>query len=152
MSIVMEAYLFQGISKTAQEHLRDIAERKSCSGGTFLFRGGDPAEVLYVLEEGRVRLRAGEGGQIAYVLSEPGEVFGWSSVVGQRHYTLSAECVVPVQVSQFEKKALLHVLERDTHSGMIFFRHLSELIAHRLVNAYQATLSVQGERDAQSYG
>ena len=152
MSIINEAHLFRGVSKATKEHLRELAEKESHPAGTFLFHGGEPAEHLYLLEEGRVRLRAGEGGQVAYMLSEPGEVFGWSSMVGQKEYTLSAECVVPVKALKFEKKALLHLLEKDPPSGFVVFRHLSELVGQRLASAYQATISVQGIRDAQSYG
>jgi len=152
MSIITEAYLFQGVEKTTLEHVREIAESKSHPTGVFLFHAGDPAAHLYLLEEGRVRLRAGGNGQVAYVLSEPGEVFGWSSMVAHPEYALSAECVGPVKVTKLEKKALLHLLEKDTHGGFIFFRHLSELIGERLAKAYQATISVHGERAAKSYG
>ena len=152
MSIITEAYLFRGVSKSTLEHVREIAERKSHEGGAVIFRAGDAATHLYLLEEGRVRLRASGEGQVAYVLSEPGEVFGWSSMVGHPVYVLSAECVGPAKVSKLEKKALLHLLERDAHSGFVFFRHLSELIGERLASAYQATISVHGERAAKSYG
>ena len=152
MSIILTAYLFHGISKSTLKQVEELAQKKSCSSGTFLFHAGDRAEYLYLLDEGRVRLWAGDHGNIAFVISEPGEVFGWSSMVKHAEYTLSAQCIGPVRLVRIENHVLLHLLEKDSASGFLFFRHLSELIAHRLVNSYKATVSVHGEKAAQSYG
>ncbi len=86
------------------------------------------------------------------MISEPGEVLGWSSLVKHAEYTLSARCVGPARLIRIENRVLLHLLEKDPAAGFLFFRHLSELIALRLVNSYKATVSVHGERAAQSYG
>jgi len=53
---------------------------------------------------------------------------------------------------RIENQVLLRLLEKDPASGFLFYRHLSELIAQRLVSSYKATVSVHGERAAQSYG
>jgi CRP-like cAMP-binding protein len=152
MSVILTARLFHGISKATLKQVEELAQKRSCAAGAFVFRAGDRAEYLYLLDEGRVRLCAGEGGNIAYVISEPGDVFGWSSLMKHAEYTLSAQCVGPVRLLRIENHVLLHLLEKDPASGFLFFRHLSELIGQRLLNSYKATLSVHGERDAQSYG
>ena len=147
-----KAYLVQGISKPTLERMAAIAAEESHPAGTFLFRAGDPAEHLYILGAGRIRLCVGEKGQVAYVISDPGEAIGWSSMVEQEEYTSSAECILPVTVTKIEKNALLQLLENDPASGLTFFRHLSRIIGQRLVNCYKATLSVQGKRNSRSYG
>jgi len=147
-----KAYLFQGISTPTQERISEIAAEESHSARAFLFHAGDPANYLYILEVGRVRLRVGEKGHIAYVISEPGEAIGWSSMVEHEEYTSSAECIVPVKVTKIERKALLQLLEKDPSSGLTFFRRLSKVIGQRLVNCYKATLSVHGKRNSRSYG
>jgi len=147
-----KAYLVQGISKPTLERIVEIATEESHSTGVFLFHAGDPADYLYLLGAGRIRLCVGEKGQVAYVVSEPGEVIGWSSMVEQEEYTVSAECIVPVKVTKIEKNALLQLLEKDPASGLTFFQHLSKVIGQRLVNCYKATLSVHGRRNSRSYG
>jgi CRP-like cAMP-binding protein len=152
MSVILTAHLFHGISKATLRQVEELAQKKSCPAGAFLFQAGDQAEYLYLLDEGRVRLCAGENGNIAFVISEPGEVFGWSSMVKHAEYTLSAQCVGPVRLVRIENSLLLHLLEKDPASGFLFFRHLTELIAQRLINSYRATVCVHGERDSPSYG
>jgi CRP-like cAMP-binding protein len=149
---IENAYLFQGISEQTRDKISALAVEESHAQGVFLFREGDPARHLYLLREGRVRLSVGNRGLLAHVLSEPGDALGWSSVVEHDAYTASAECLLPVKVVKIEGHGLNQILEKDPLSGLRFFRRLASLIGQRLVNCYQATLSVQGERDMRSYG
>ena len=152
MCVITNSNLFRGFNKETLKKVQDAAERKVFVPGVFVFHGGDPADYLYILEEGRVRLRIGQGGQVSYALNEAGDVFGWSSLMNQAEYTLSAECISTVSVARLEKNALLRILENDAPSGLIFFRRLGELISQRLFNAYKATVFVHGERSSLSYG
>lgn len=149
---IANSYLFQGMSKETQNMVREIAAAESHPKGTFLFRVGDPADYLYILQEGRVRLSVGDSGHIAHVVSEPGDAIGWSSMVENEGYTASAECLLPVSVMKIEKRALIKILEKDPVSGLTFFRRLAGVIGRRLVNSYKATVSLHGERDPRSYG
>jgi CRP-like cAMP-binding protein len=146
------AYLFQEVGKDTMKQISEMASEEGHPAGAFLFHAGDPADYLYMLGAGRVRLRTGEQGYVAYVISEPGEAIGWSSMVEQEKYSSSAECIVPVKVTKIHKNALLPLLEKDAPSGLIFFRHLASVIGRRLVNCYKGTVSVHGERDPRSYG
>jgi len=145
-------YLFQGVSKDTMKQISEMAKEEGHPAGTFLFHAGDRADYLYILGAGRVRLRVGERGYVAHVISEPGEVIGWSSMVEQEEYSSSAECIVPVKVTKIHKDEFLPLLEKDAPSGLTFFRHLASIIGRRLVNCYKATVFVHGERDPRSYG
>jgi CRP-like cAMP-binding protein len=152
MSVIENNSLFRGCSQETLGKVQEAVERKSYAAGTFIFQSGDPADYLYILEEGRVRLRFGQGGQVAYALNEPGDVFGWSSMVNQPEYTLSAQSVSTVSVARLDKSELGRILENDAPSGLVFYRHLGELIGQRLFNSYKATVFVHGERSSLSYG
>ncbi len=152
MSILNQAKLFAGMSEPALRDIEDIAAVKSYLPGAFVFHEGDRADHLYVLQEGRVRLRMGEEGQVAYVLSGAGEVFGWACMANVEEYTLSAQCVLPVRTLRLGSEKLHRILEADPSSGLIFYRRLSELIGQRLINSYKATVSVHGEKHSLSYG
>lgn len=152
MSILSQAKLFAGMSEPALQQIEAIAEERAYLPGAFIFHEGDRADHLYVLQEGRVRLRMGEEGQVAYVLSGPGEVFGWACMANLEEYTLSAQCVLPARSLRLGSEKLHRILEADPSSGLIFYRRLSELIGQRLINSYKATLSVHGEKRSMSYG
>jgi CRP-like cAMP-binding protein len=152
MSILKQARLFSEMSEATLQQIEAIGEAKSYMTGGFIFHEGDPSKHLYILQEGCVRLRLGEEGQVAYLLSSPGETFGWTSMAHHEEYTLSAQCVLPVRIVRFESGGLLRILEADPPSGLLFFRRLSELIGQRLINSYKATVSVHGENRPPSYG
>lgn len=101
------AYLFQGMGDETRKRILDAAAEESDAQGVFLFHQGDLARNLYILGEGRVRLTTSlkhllvyvmateRGGAIsAYVPSEKGDAIGWSSLVENKVYTASAECLV----------------------------------------------------------
>ena len=148
----MQAYLFQGITEVTRQRILKSAREESYARGDFIFRRGDPPLHFFILEEGRVRLSLGRGELLAYVVSDPGDLIGWSSLVENATYTASAECLAPVKVLRIEKQRLDEILLQDPASGMIIFKHLASLIGRRLINSYQATVSVQGDREPQPGG
>ncbi len=152
MSILEKASLLSQVREPALSQIEAIAEAKSYLPGAFIFHEGDPATHLYVLQDGRVRLRMGEEGQVAYMLGSAGEIFGWASMANHDQYTLSAQCVLPVRAIRFERGALLRIFEADPPSGFLFYRRLSELIGQRLTSSYKAMVSVHGEKSSLSYG
>ena len=147
-----KTYLFQGMSEQARSEASRTAAEESNETGKLLFDAGDPAEHLYILVEGRVRVSTGVTGHIAHIVSDPGDAIGWSSMAGNEAYTASAECLGPVKVLKFKRDRLVEMLENDPVSGMKFYRRLAELIGRRLVASYGATLSVHGERHPKYWG
>ncbi len=152
MSVIESCPLFRGFSKDALHRVEECSTTKTYPTGTFIFQGGEPADYLCILATGRVRLRVGQAGQVAYSLSQSGDVFGWSSMVKQPCYTLSAQSVSEATIIRIERLRLLRIFENDAASGVVFFQNLAELIGQRLFNSYKATVSVHGERSSLSYG
>jgi len=147
-----KAFLLQGIGDKARAEIARIAVEEVHHPGAFLFNAGDPADYLYILQEGRVRLSVRGTGDIAQIVSEPGDALGWSSMVENDNYTASAECLLSVRVLKLDRNRLMRVFEADPAAGMLFFRRLVQLVARRLVASYGATLSVHGQRDPRSWG
>jgi len=143
----MHADILQGITEMTRQRILERAREESYAPKDFIFRQGEPALHFCILREGRVRLSLGQGERLAYVASEPGDLIGWSSLVENKTYTTSAECLVHVKALRIQKRQLDEILNQDPASGMVFFKNLAALIGRRLINSYQATLSVQGERE-----
>ena len=145
-------YLFQEVGEQTRREIAQIAANASYSHGAFLFHAGDPAEHLYILEKGWVRLSVARRGLLSHTVSEPGEALGWSSMAGNGVYTASAECLIPVTALKIGKEELNQILERDPASGLTFYRRLAKMIGRRLVASYGATLAMQFPGDTRSYG
>ncbi len=146
------AYLFQGMREETRKKILAAATEQSQQEKVYLFRQGDPANTMYILIEGRVRISVGSQELLAYVASDPGDVIGWSSAIESSSYTASAECLAPVKVLKIASTQLEKILQEDPASGMIFFKRLTTLIGRRLMKCYKAALSLHGERDPRSYG
>jgi CRP-like cAMP-binding protein len=141
----MHADLFQGIAESTRWRILESGRVESYAPSDFIFRQGEPARRFYIMVEGRVRLSLGPGERMAHVAGDAKELIGWSSLVENKTYTASAECVGPVKV-------LNESLLEDPASGMVFFKNLATIIGRRLVKSYQAAHSVYGLREPQPGG
>ncbi len=145
-------YLFQEVGEQTRGEIAQIAAEESFPQGAFLFHAGDPADHLYILQKGWIRLTVARRGLLSHIVSEPGEAICWSSMAGNGVYTASAECLIPVTVLKIGKEKLDQILEQDPASGLAFYRRLARMIGRRLVASYGAALSMQFPGDTRSYG
>ncbi len=146
------AYIFEGLGDNARAAVAAIALDETHDSGDTLFRAGELATDLYILEEGRIRQTVLRGGLLSHIISEPGTAMGWSSMTGTGTYTATAVCTAPVRVLRIPAEELVLIFDRDPISGMIFYRRLAEIIVRRLVESYGATLSLAAQIDPRSYG
>ena len=95
--IVKEIDLFRGIDPEVMEEIANICSEEKYTKDTVLFEKGEEAESLYILEQGALNLVIQNGGSLIYSLTEPGEVFGWSSMVESGLYIPHLESVPQIQ-------------------------------------------------------
>jgi CRP-like cAMP-binding protein len=120
--------------------------------GEWLFRDGDPANTFYILLKGRVKLSLGKTGHIVYIVSNAGEVFGWSSLIGRESFSASAECMTPTKVLSLDKGKLQKVLEKDPANSLLLYKRLAEILGDRLLQSYTIISSVSSTEISPSYG
>jgi CRP-like cAMP-binding protein len=149
---IKEADLFKEMSQDFMNELAKIIVEESYEKGASLFKAGDPASTLYVLEDGQVKLSIGERGHIDYILSDPGDALGWSSLVERDTYTASAECLSQSKLIKIEREKLNKILSTHLADGTLFFKRLAGIIGQRLINSYTSQLSSPQGKDQPSYG
>lgn len=90
--------------------------------GAVLFREGEPADRLYFIESGSVKLsRLSEVGREAIVaLLTAGDFLGENCLIGQQVRLASAQCIVESRLWEIERSAVLERLGLD--------RELSEIL------------------------
>lgn len=133
---VKQADIFWGTSQIFVNEVMKISKKESWEKGHFLFREGSPANRFYILLKGRVRLSIGKAGQVVYIASRAGEAFGWSSLIGRKSYSASAECREPVELITLDKDKFQKILKNDPANGLLFFQGLASTIGTRLLQAY----------------
>ena len=150
--ILKEIDLFKGIDPEVMEEIVTICSLESYVKDTLLFKKGEVADRLYILEEGSVKLIIENGGSITYNLTDPGEVFGWSSVVESGLYTASGICTADVKVVKIEREKLDKLFHLHPDVGFTVLKRLAGIISERLSNAYRDLLSARGQDTTPSYG
>jgi CRP-like cAMP-binding protein len=81
-----------GLEPETATRLAELARAYHAEPGQELFREGDQSELFGVVIRGRIALRTlvPERGPITILTIEPGDVFGWSTVVPPYRSTSSA--------------------------------------------------------------
>jgi len=134
--IIKQADLFHGLSHNFIKDLMAIAVRASFTEGDIVFRSGEPAEHFYILIQGCVQIRLGQGGLEVYTGSTLGEIFGWSSLIGRKDFSASAVCLEPTSLLKIDRRQFQAILEKDPFSSLMFFQQLAKVLGNRLIQLY----------------
>lgn len=118
------------------KQLMNIAVKETHGKGAAIFKQGDAAEYFYVLIKGCVKLQNEPVAQTVYLVNHPGEIFGWSSIVGRGQYSVSAECLEPSTVHRIARGDLLKLVGQNKENGMIFYKKVAEMLGNRLMHLY----------------
>ena len=150
--ILKEIELFEGVDFEVLNEIAGICSEDSYSKDTVLFEKDEQATCLYILLEGTVYLEIKNGGSITYNLSEPGDVFGWSSMLENGKYTASGICATGLKVVKIEKDRLNRIFQNRPEVGFKVLQRLAGVISRRLSNAYRDLLSARSTDTIPSYG
>jgi CRP/FNR family transcriptional regulator len=112
-----------------------------------LFQEGEQPRAVFILQSGLVKLfRDTEPGHQATVrLVQPGELFGYTSLLADEPYSLSAESLAPSELCVFSGAAFFKALETDPS----FTRSLLQRTAKEL-RSTRLDLLLRAEHDATS--
>ena len=150
--IISEIDLFKDIDYEVMNEIAAICLEEDYEKDTALFQKDEDANFLFILIEGTIHLVIKNGGSIIYNLKDPGEVFGWSSMVEGGRYTATGICVTKLKAVRIEKKDLDKIFRKHPLAGYIVLQRLAGVISKRLSNSYRDLLSAGSTDSAPSYG
>ena len=125
-----------GMGKEFATEAMDLSEKMSLNAGNVLFGVGDYAGYFYVLLKGQVQLSLGQTGPVVYQARHPGEIIGWSCLIGRETYSASAECTAATELLRFDRESFLKILTKNPASEALLFRRLAEMLGNRLLELY----------------
>ena len=149
---IQQTDLFKEMDKDFLKQVMDITMKESHEEGKFLFHEGDPAIFSYVLLKGHVDVTIGEIGHVVFVVSRPGETFGWSSLIDSDVYSASAECREPTRLLKMDREKFRKVLEKDPSNGFVFFKRLAGRLGSRLIQSYKQISAASQAGISPSFG
>lgn len=153
MSITCEQCLAvyrKPLAELCQRGMRNLhleVRHQSIGKGESLFQEGEQPRSVFILQSGLLKLfRDVEPGHQATVrLVHPGELFGYTSLLGEEPYSLSAEALQTSELCVFSAAAFFKTLESDP----AFTRSLLQRTAKEL-RATRLDLLLRAEHDATS--
>jgi len=152
VDVIKESQVFQNLSTEQLQKVASISREETYAAGQYIFREGDQARSLFVIEEGKVilemkitspaerpvSLRATIDGLIK------GDVLGWSAVVEPHILTLSAHALDSCKVIAIDSSKLLELMDSDPLMGHEAMKQLSKVISSRLTHTRQMLISERG--------
>jgi len=125
-----------GMGKEFATEAMDISEKMALHAGSVLFRIGDGAGCFYVLLTGQVQLSLGPTGPVVYQARHPGEIIGWSCLIGRKTYSASAECTAATELLRFDRESFLRILSKNPANEALLFKRVAEMLGNRLLELY----------------
>ncbi|HTI51384.1 MAG TPA: cyclic nucleotide-binding domain-containing protein [Planctomycetaceae bacterium] len=111
-----------------------LAEHASFPAGAVIFHEGDEHEAIQFVLEGRVALEMSvpARGRIRLLTLSPGDLLGWSPLVGNREMTATAVALEDVRLLKISGSALLALCDRNHDIGFAVMQRLAGALARRL--------------------
>jgi CRP-like cAMP-binding protein len=125
-----------GMGREFATEAMDISEKLSLNEGNIIFNAGNSAGHFYVLLKGQVRLSLGSTGPMVYQARQPGEIIGWSCLIGRETYSASAECTASTNLLRFDRQSFLEILTKNPANEALLFKRLAEMLGNRLLELY----------------
>ena len=130
--------LLNGLSSTEAEHVLKLGVRVIVPSGTSLFQLGDPADRLFLVERGRIKLTLpmkvrGREEDVFVEERGPGQAVGWSALIPPCRFTLTATASLhDAGVIALPQEALLEYFAANPVAGRKIALNLAVVIGHRL--------------------
>jgi len=132
------------IPSHARQRLIEIATLRSHAAGEEILREGEETRLFGIVASGRVALRllVPERGAVTILTVEPGDVVGWSALVGPHRSTSTAVAMEPTRLLAFDASALRSALQTDDAMAAALYPRLLESVARRLSATRQQLLDL----------
>lgn len=129
-----------------------VAEEITCEAGTVLLQEGKEADWLYLLISGGVDIdfksvdaHYPNGVKIFHVGEvNPGDLFGYSSMVDPYKYLASATASQPSKIIRFDARALRALGDLDCGLGYAVMQQIAKTAVERLVFTWVELVAARG--------
>lgn len=136
--------LFESLTDEQIEMMQTYTEVVDFTSGEKLFQVGSEAKNMYVLLEGKVsiqvQLSSRPENMSIVVLQKPGQLVGWSGLMGGAHYSASGVCLEESRLLRIDGRQLLQTLEQNTEAGFKVMYEIATVISQRLRNLQSVVL------------
>jgi CRP-like cAMP-binding protein len=133
----MQHELLSGLSSSEADDVMALGTRITVPSGGLLFKLGDPADRIFLLERGRIHLTLpmqlrGRDEEILVEEKSPGQTVGWSALIPPHRFTLSARAPLTTEVTALARERLQEYLECSPRTAYKISSNLALVMGRRL--------------------
>lgn len=128
--------LFLGMGHQFLKNAMALSERLSLAEGHVIFSQGDAADHFFILIDGCIALRV-QGSGAVYEGCHVGELFGWSSLIGDDAYTATAVTASAALLLKFPIAGFQKLLSTEPDAQAVFYAQLARALGKRLLACYE---------------
>ena len=135
--MISHAEFFAGLCPEDVRELLALGSPVVLEAGDVLFRIGDEATHLYLVQQGAIELAMpmhveGHAEDVRVEACHPGEALGWSTLVPPHRFTLNALARQRAELVAFPRAALLAHFDRRPEIGYAVVRNMAAMLGQRL--------------------
>ena len=143
--LISELPVFAGMAADHCELIAGCAKNVRFDEGEYLFREGDPANVFFLIRDGRIALElSADLRPLRFLTVSAGEIAGVSWLVPPHQWLFDAQAVVPTRALSVDARCLRGKCEDNHHFGYEMMKRLSTLLVQHLHAAQLQILEVYG--------
>lgn len=129
--------LVAGLPSDASRQVLALGTPLRVSSGGTLFRLGEAADSVFVIERGRIALTMpmqvrNQDEAVLVEERQPGETVGWSALIPPHRFTLNATAPLETDLLGIPRAALVDYLQTRPEIGYLVTRNVAELMGQRL--------------------
>lgn len=134
IELLQKTLLFKGIASEDLDVATGLFQERQLKPNTTLFAEKMPAESLYIIKSGNVRITimAGEGEEKSLLLLGPGEFFGELALLQEASRMVSARTETPVELLVLSRRDFQALIELDPRTASRVLSAIAKLLAMRI--------------------
>lgn len=139
--LLQKTVLFKGSSKDELELVMGLFQERHIKQNATIFTEKMPAEALYIVKSGvvRITMMAGEGEEMGLLLLGPGDFFGELALVQEDVRLVNARAETAVDLLLLTRKDFQALLDLEPRAGARMLMIIAKLLAMR-IKAYNERL------------
>jgi CRP-like cAMP-binding protein len=128
--------LLVGLAPADADVVLALGTPQTLAPGAVLFRLGDSAEFVYLIQRGRIALTlpmrlAGRAQDVVVEEHDAGQTLGWSALIPPHRFTLTATAPIATTVLAFPRDVLLDFCSVQTRLGYVLALNIAAVIGRR---------------------
>jgi CRP/FNR family cyclic AMP-dependent transcriptional regulator len=132
--LLLKTMLFRGGTKDKLDRILELFQERHLNQNATIFTQNMPAEALYIVKSGKVRISmmAGEGEEMGLLLLGPGEFFGELALIQETNRLVTARAETPVELLLLTRKDFTSLIELEPEIAARTLVVITKLLAMRI--------------------